>query len=213
MNEQGKIHSTFINNDRYVSLYILDVAADGSRPLLRINIVSGSPTILPPQPAIDEHDSFEDECLDAHPMDTEDDSMELEDSIFSEEEEKKPDLCFISDRHKSIANGIVKAYNHDHHSDHFVEFKNNCPETTFLLEHTLGFEKWSRAYFPSNRFNVMTTNIIESVNAMLIDEREYLVTSIFNMIVKRFGEIFMERRAYVLKYKDNKFVPAAKKIL
>lgn len=44
--------------------------------------VSDSPA---PQPTIDEHDSFEDESLDAHPMDSKDDSMELEDSIFFEE--------------------------------------------------------------------------------------------------------------------------------
>ncbi|XP_047253721.1 uncharacterized protein LOC124887850 [Capsicum annuum] len=156
-----------------------------------------------------------------------------------------PNLCFIFDRHKSIA----KAYNHAHHgycmrhlgenlrvnyhcrenfylfynvakayssekfSDHFVEFKNYCPETAFFLEHELGFEKWSRAYFPDNRFNVMTINITDSIDAMLIDEREYPVASIFNLIVKRFGEIFRERRAYVLKCKDNKFVSAAEKIL
>ncbi|XP_047259793.1 uncharacterized protein LOC124892597 [Capsicum annuum] len=119
------------------------------------------------------------------------------------------DLCFISNRHKSIANGIAKVYNHAHHgycmrylgenlwvnhhcgehlflfynvaktyssnevSDYFVEFKNYCPETTFFLEHDLGFEKWSRAYFPGKR----------------------------------------ERRAYVLKYKERKFVPIAEKIL
>lgn len=71
----GKIHPTFINNNRHVSLYMLDIAADGFRPLLRINIVLGSPTIPPPQPTIDEHDSFEDESLDAHLMDSEDDSM------------------------------------------------------------------------------------------------------------------------------------------
>ncbi|XP_016540910.2 uncharacterized protein LOC107841532 [Capsicum annuum] len=59
----------------------------------------------------------------------------------------------------------------------------------------------------------MTTNIAESVNAMLIDERKYPVASIFNSIAKRFSEIFRERRAYVLKYKDNKFIPAAEKIL
>ncbi|KAF3613588.1 hypothetical protein FXO38_36153 [Capsicum annuum] len=85
MNGRGKIHSTFINNDRHVSLYMLDVAVDGSRPLLRINIVSGSPTIPPPEPTIDEDDSFEHESLDANPMDSKDDSMELKDPIFSEE--------------------------------------------------------------------------------------------------------------------------------
>ncbi|XP_016576249.2 uncharacterized protein LOC107873830 [Capsicum annuum] len=59
----------------------------------------------------------------------------------------------------------------------------------------------------------MTINITESLNVILINEREYPVASIFNSIAKRFGEIFRERRAYVLKCKDNKFVPAAKKIL
>ncbi|XP_047259455.1 uncharacterized protein LOC107874089 [Capsicum annuum] len=124
-----------------------------------------------------------------------------------------PDLCFISDRHKSIANGIAKAYSPEEFTDHFVEFKNYYPEVAFFLEHEFGFEKWSRAYFPSNRFDVMTTNIVESVNTILIDEREYPVASIFNLIAKRFVEIFRERRACVLKCKDNKFVPTAEKIL
>ncbi|XP_016556150.2 uncharacterized protein LOC107855643 [Capsicum annuum] len=160
-----------------------------------------------------------------------------------------PYLYFISYRHKSIANGIAKAYNHAHHgyymrhlgenlrvnyhygehlylfynaaeayspkefSDHFVEFKNYYLEAAFFLEHELGFKKWSRAYFPGNRLDVMTTNITELVNAMLIVEREYPVASIFNSIAKRFGVIFRERRAYILKYKDNKFVPATEKIL
>ncbi|PHT95934.1 Cytokinin dehydrogenase 5 [Capsicum annuum] len=53
--------------------------------LLRINLISGSSTIPPPHLTIEEHDSFEDESSNAHPMDSEDHSMELEDLIFSEE--------------------------------------------------------------------------------------------------------------------------------
>ncbi|XP_016579148.1 uncharacterized protein LOC107876819 [Capsicum annuum] len=160
-----------------------------------------------------------------------------------------PNLCLISNKHKSIANGIVKEYNHAHHgycmrhlgenlwvnhyygehlhlfynaekayspdefSDHFVEFKNYCPEVTFFLKHELGFEKLSRAHFLDNRFDVLTTNIVESMNTILFAKREYLVASIFNLIAKRFGEIFKERHAYILKYKDKKFVPTGKKIL
>ncbi|PHT98882.1 hypothetical protein BC332_32187 [Capsicum chinense] len=75
--DMGKIHPTFINNDRHVSLYMLDVATDGSRTLLRINVLSGFLTI-------DEHDSFEEESLDAHPMDSEDHPIEFEDPIFFE---------------------------------------------------------------------------------------------------------------------------------
>ncbi|KAM3301398.1 hypothetical protein P3S67_015900 [Capsicum chacoense] len=120
-----------------------------------------------------------------------------------------PTLCFIFDKHKSIANDIAKAYNHAHHgycmshlgenlwvnhqcrdylylfyhatktysfeefNDYFEEFKNYCPKAAFFLKHELGFEKWSRAYFSDNRYNVMTTNIIESINTILIAEREY----------------------------------------
>ncbi|XP_049352710.1 uncharacterized protein LOC125817205 [Solanum verrucosum] len=126
----------------------------------------------------------------------------------------KPDLCFISNRHKSIANGIVNSYNYAHHGycrrhlneslhvnhhcgdslylyynvakayslkefyNHFVEFKNKFPAAIVVLEHDIGFEKWSRVHFPGNRYDVMTKNITESLNAMLIDEREYPVASI-----------------------------------
>ncbi|XP_047252153.1 uncharacterized protein LOC124887032 [Capsicum annuum] len=133
-----------------------------------------------------------------------------------------PDLCFISNRHKSIANDIARDYNHTHHgyfmrnlefSNNFEEFKNYCPETAFFLEHNRGFERWSRVHFLENRYDVMTTNIAESINSMLIAKREYPVASMFNSISKRFGEIFRERRAYVLNYKDIKFVPVAEKIV
>ncbi|KAH0633197.1 hypothetical protein KY284_035983 [Solanum tuberosum] len=147
----------------------------------------------------------------------------------------EPALCFISARHRSIANDIVNVYNQAHHGycirhlgknlhvnhhcgdylylyynaakaysleefdNHFVEFKNKCPAAAVVLEHDIGFDKWSRAHFPSNRYDVMTTNIAESLNAMLIEEREYPVASIFNSIAKRFGELFRERHAYILK--------------
>ncbi|PHU29782.1 hypothetical protein BC332_01875 [Capsicum chinense] len=103
-------------------------------------------------------------------------------TIYSIMVNKDDYLSFISDSHKSIANGIARAYKYAHHSkdiftkefsDHFEEFKNYYPEAAFFLEHELSFEKWSRAYFPSNRFDVMTTNIAKSINSMFIDEREY----------------------------------------
>ncbi|KAK4726960.1 hypothetical protein R3W88_031877 [Solanum pinnatisectum] len=47
MNGRGKIHPTFIKkNDSHVSLYMLDIGIDGSRPTLRIN-VNARPPIEP----------------------------------------------------------------------------------------------------------------------------------------------------------------------
>ncbi|KAH0642535.1 hypothetical protein KY290_035295 [Solanum tuberosum] len=160
----------------------------------------------------------------------------------------EPNLCFISDRHKSITNDIVNVYNHAHHGycmrhlsenirvnhhcgdylylyynaanaysleefdNHFVEFKNKCPVAAIVLEHDISFEKWRRAHFPGNRYDVMTTNIVESLIVMLIDEREYAVSYIFNSIAKRFGELFRERHACILKSMGNQMVPVAEKI-
>ncbi|PHU28738.1 hypothetical protein BC332_00831 [Capsicum chinense] len=58
----------------------------------------------------------------------------------------------------------------------------------------------------------MTTNIAESLNLVLMDERESPVSYIFNSIAKTFGEKFRERYAYV-DGKNNIFVPCEKKIL
>ncbi|KAH0642077.1 hypothetical protein KY289_033051 [Solanum tuberosum] len=106
----------------------------------------------------------------------------------------------------------AKVYSLKEFDNHFVEFKNKCLAAAVVLEYDIGFEKWSREHFPGNRYDVMTTNIAESLNAMLIDEREYPMASIFNLIAKRFGELFRERHAYILKSMGNQMVPSAKKI-
>ncbi|KAK4735647.1 hypothetical protein R3W88_009908 [Solanum pinnatisectum] len=43
MNGRGKIHPTFTKNDRHVSLYMLDIGIDGSRPRLRIHVNARPP--------------------------------------------------------------------------------------------------------------------------------------------------------------------------
>ncbi|XP_047259208.1 uncharacterized protein LOC124891524, partial [Capsicum annuum] len=104
-----------------------------------------------------------------------------------------------------------KAYSFDKFSENFEELKYNCPEAAHVLENVLGFEKLSRAHFPNNRYDVMTTNIAESLNSVLMDEREYPVSYIFNSIAKKFCKKFRERYAYV-DGKENIFIPCAKKI-
>ncbi|KAM3263512.1 hypothetical protein P3L10_000506 [Capsicum annuum] len=106
----------------------------------------------------------------------------------------------------------TEAYSFDDFSDNFVELKSKCPEAAHVLENVLGFEKWSRAHFSDNRYVMMTTNIAESLNSILMDEREYPVSYIFNSIAKKFGKKFRERHAFV-GGKDNIFVPSAERIL
>ncbi|KAH0685844.1 hypothetical protein KY284_016397 [Solanum tuberosum] len=69
VNERGKIHATFIKNDRHVSLYMLDISIDGSRPTLRIN-VNARPPIEPTNSFNGDNDSIGNERLGEHSKET-----------------------------------------------------------------------------------------------------------------------------------------------
>ncbi|KAF3675897.1 hypothetical protein FXO37_05614 [Capsicum annuum] len=97
--------------------------------------------------------------------------------------------------HLYLFYAATKAYSCDELSDSFVELKSKCPEAAYVLENVLGFEKWSRAHFSDNRYDVMTTNIVESLNASLMDEREYPVSYIFSSIAKKFERILRDNKS------------------
>ncbi|PHT48659.1 hypothetical protein CQW23_12867 [Capsicum baccatum] len=106
----------------------------------------------------------------------------------------------------------VKTYTLEEFNDYFNVLKERCPSAAACLAHEVGSEKWSWAYFIGNRFNVITSNIVESLNTILRDEREYPVAAILNSIAHKFREIFRKRYAEVDKSKTI-FVPVAEAIL
>ncbi|XP_059310906.1 uncharacterized protein LOC132062338 [Lycium ferocissimum] len=120
------------------------------------------------------------------------------------------DLYIISDRHQSIAN--TKAYGYQEFNEHFQQLRNKCPEAANCLEFDIGFDKWNRAYFLANRYDVLTTNIVELLSSMLRDEREYPMTALFTSISRRFAEIFRQRHADISN-SINLFVPSPEKTL
>ncbi|KAG5569940.1 hypothetical protein H5410_059706 [Solanum commersonii] len=58
------------------------------------------------------------------------------------------------------------------------------------------------------RYDVLTSNIAESVNAMFNEAREFPIIALFNDISKRWSEKFHERRMTYAKLKTT-FVPSA----
>ncbi|XP_075087719.1 uncharacterized protein LOC142169715 [Nicotiana tabacum] len=154
------------------------------------------------------------------------------------------ELCIISDRHISIANGISKFYPQAHHgfcmkrlaenirkhfhcgvyhyysaakayridefNDHFQQIKDNDVRVAKYLQEDVGFHKWSKAHFPCKTscrngnavtcfmYEVLTTNIFESVNSIFLLEREFLITALFDAISRRFSQKFHERRMQFL---------------
>ncbi|KAG5585022.1 hypothetical protein H5410_045456 [Solanum commersonii] len=241
MNGRGKIHLIFIKNDRHVSLYMLDIGIDGSRPTLRIH-VNVRPPIEPTNSFDDDNNSIGNERLGDHskeslvdhsneslgdhsmnihddPTNVENQSIDAEDpehecyeKIQGEQELRSQSNHSFSDETNLYINQTFNNKNESQllladavtkMSFDFATLRKQMSAVAIVLEYDIGFEKWSRAYFTGNRYDVMTTNITESLNAMLIDERKYPVALIFNSFAKRFEEIFRKRHAYILKSMGN----------
>ena len=57
------------------------------------------------------------------------------------------------------------------------------------------------------RYNIITSNIAESVNAMFDVEREFPIVSLFDEINRRFALLFHQRRMELV-HSANRFVPS-----
>ena len=63
-----------------------------------------------------------------------------------------------------------------------------------------GFEKWSRAYCPGNRYNYMTSNSAESINALTRDVRRVTITTLMEWYRELLQRWYCEKR---YKYSGN----------
>ncbi|PHT81926.1 hypothetical protein T459_14941 [Capsicum annuum] len=97
-----KVNPTIINNDERVSLYMMDVDADGFRPILRINIVDRSfkgpmnLSLYPPRCQTVDNDLNNYKSDGDHPMNMEDDCVHIEEvSSDSQDDGKGPSISEI----------------------------------------------------------------------------------------------------------------------
>ena len=62
----------------------------------------------------------------------------------------------------------VNAYRVEEFNGYMMEISQRYPRVSKYLENQVGFEKWSRCHFPDLRYNITITNMVESLNIMLI---------------------------------------------
>ncbi|XP_059306228.1 uncharacterized protein LOC132057618 [Lycium ferocissimum] len=86
-----------------------------------------------------------------------------------------------------------KAYTLDEFSVYFDAIMKSNVEAGWYLENDIGFEKWARAYFPGNRYNLMITNISESLNAVLKVQRSWPIVSVLKAIQDNMTKWYVER--------------------
>ena len=82
----------------------------------------------------------------------------------------------------------------------FKDIKDKCSELAKYLEDS-DFRKWARCFAPANRYNIMTTNIAESLSSMLKLPRELPLISILETIRLTLTTWFFERRETAAKHK------------
>nr|XP_016478742.1 PREDICTED: protein FAR1-RELATED SEQUENCE 4-like [Nicotiana tabacum] len=55
-------------------------------------------------------------------------------------------------------------------------------------------ERWARSWFPRRRYDMLTTNMVESMNSVLLKGREMPILRMFDFIQEKLGEWFYEWR-------------------
>ncbi|XP_073120926.1 uncharacterized protein [Henckelia pumila] len=99
------------------------------------------------------------------------------------------ELVIISDRHQGIINAVASLYNRAHHvfcmwhmSQNIKELRERFPEVAKYLEDNTSPERWSRAKQTGNRYSIMTTNGVESINGRLREERELPIIALLEAL-------------------------------
>ncbi|XP_058078659.1 uncharacterized protein LOC131226985 [Magnolia sinica] len=68
----------------------------------------------------------------------------------------------------------------------------NPPVHVWLTE--IGYKRWASLHFPGRRFNLVTTNISECVNALFKEACKYPIMKLIEAVMLKIQELFYKRR-------------------
>ncbi|CAE6074247.1 unnamed protein product [Arabidopsis arenosa] len=98
-----------------------------------------------------------------------------------------------------LVEAAAKAYTYQAFAEVFNDIRiSNSNLAAYLEEADL--RKWARCFAPSHRYNIMTTNIAESLNSMLKEPRELPVLSLLETMRLTLTTWFHERREKAAKH-------------
>ncbi|KAL0742612.1 hypothetical protein Bca4012_084125 [Brassica carinata] len=133
------------------------------------------------------------------------------------------DFVFVSDRASSIEAALLQYYPLAHHGICIFHFEKNVldkhksstliplvVEADYLTKADI--RKWSRAYAPANRFNIMTSNLSKSINSLLKESREFPIVCLFETIRMIMTRWFTERREEGVRHIHPVTVKVVKKM-
>ena len=74
---------------------------------------------------------------------------------------------------KPVFNDVVYAYTKIEFDDTMKRMLSASPSLYNYLTEDSKPEYWSRCHFPGKRYNLMNTNIVESLNRQLVNEKQW----------------------------------------
>ncbi|XP_013700163.2 uncharacterized protein LOC106403932 [Brassica napus] len=73
-------------------------------------------------------------------------------------------------------------------------FRRKYPSAAAYLDKSVEEKKWARCYFRGDRYNVDTTNLVESFNGVIKEARKYSLLPMFDVIIAKMSEWFNNHR-------------------
>jgi len=90
----------------------------------------------------------------------------------------------------------------------YASFKVRYPSACKYLEENTNRATWARVYFPGCRYNLDTSNSVESMNSAFRDARRYALIPLLDTIIKKISDWFNEHRKDAVSGSlDTKLVP------
>ncbi|XP_062080543.1 uncharacterized protein LOC133785312 [Humulus lupulus] len=98
-----------------------------------------------------------------------------------------------------------RAYSTQEYHSSMAELQKINPEmTTYLLQAKP--ERWARPFFLTKRYNILTSNIVESIDAAIVHAREFPITSLIEAVREMLQRWFSIRK----QAKINQFIEVTK---
>ncbi|GJR16915.1 ankyrin repeat-containing protein [Tanacetum coccineum] len=95
-----------------------------------------------------------------------------------------------------------KAYRISDFEERFTTLRNWLPSVANKLD-MIGLEKWARVHFPGMRYNYMTSNSAESVNALSRHSRKLPICMMINWFIKSLQQWYFDHRQTADEHKHE----------
>ncbi|XP_073016683.1 uncharacterized protein [Primulina eburnea] len=107
---------------------------------------------------------------------------------------------------------IAKIYKTFEFDIAYNEFRNRYPEAAQYLDERDSLDRWTRTYCSKTRYNIMTTNGVESINARLLEERKLPIIALLDSL-QRLASFWFARYRHASIASNTNLTPTIEGIL